>query len=123
MIDAARLREIAAERLVADAQACACAPLQAPGWESVTDERWPPHVERIGTLRPPDTEEPTFEEFHPDGTRYDSADAPIAFDWFPCNRSDVHVCRRCRSAFLRYTEFGGYYIDHRVRLVDPSLVA
>ncbi|MEJ8853019.1 hypothetical protein WKW79_00475 [Variovorax robiniae] len=97
-------------------------PLQQASWESITDDRWPKGVQKVGTLRPPDVDEPTFEEFHPDGTRYGSASAPIAVAWFPANRSDVYACSTCRSVFLRYTEYGGYYIDHRVRLVDPALV-
>ena len=122
VIDAAQLRELSARRNEAAVPGCRCAALQKPSWESITDDRWPAVVERVGTLRPPDVDEPTFEEFHPDGTRYDSARAPIAVAWFPANRSDVHVCSVCHSVFLRYTEYGGYYVDHRVRLVDPALV-
>ncbi|MEJ8848361.1 hypothetical protein [Variovorax rhizosphaerae] len=122
MIDATQLRELSARRVEATALGCHCTALQQPSWESITDDRWPAGIEKVGALRPPDVDEPTFEEFHPDGTRYGSADAPIAVAWFPANRSDVYVCGRCRSVFLRYTEYGGYYVDHRVRLVDPALV-
>lgn len=79
----------------------------------------------VGTLRKPqqdDQAELTFEEFHPDGTRYESANAPIAPGYFPFNRCNVHACTRCGCAVLKYTEFGGYYVDHRVRLVDAALV-
>ena len=79
-------------------------------------------MQHVGTLRPSDVDELTFEEFHPNGTRYGSADAPIAVSWIPFNRCDLYVCDRCRSVFLRYTEYGGYYVDRRVRLVDPTLV-
>ncbi|WP_077000777.1 hypothetical protein [Variovorax sp. KK3] len=122
MIDAAQLRELASRKLEAQAATCRCRVLQTPAWESITLERWPEGVDPVGTLRAPDIDEPTFEEFHPDGTRYDSPDAPIAVAWFPFNRSDVHVCGACRTVFLRYTEYGGYYVDHRVRMVDPALV-
>jgi hypothetical protein len=48
----------------------------------------------LGTLRAPpaspgDAEEPTWEEYHPQGTRTDSATAPIAAATFPYNRSDL----------------------------------
>lgn len=79
-------------------------------------------MERVGTLRDDEGVEPTYEEHHPAGTRYDSPQAPIAVDWFPFNRSDVYRCARCQRLFLRYTEYGGYYVDHRVRRVDAALI-
>ncbi|NDZ17940.1 hypothetical protein C7T35_08775 [Variovorax sp. WS11] len=122
MIDAAQLRELSSRQLKVRVPGCSCSVLQTPSWESITLERWPAGVEQVGTLRASDIDEPTFEEFHPGGTRYGSADAPIAVSWFPFNRSDVYACGTCRSVFLRYTEYGGYYVDHRVRMVDPALV-
>lgn len=83
----------------------------------------------VGSLRAEPAEdeqapviEPTFEEFHPLGTRYDSPLAPFAPQFFPCNRSDVFSCNRCQRVLLRYTEFGGYYVDHRVRSLNGDLV-
>ena len=83
----------------------------------------------VGSLRAAHVEgdpaagsEPTFEEFHPQGTRYDSPLAPFAPEFFPCNRSDVFSCSRCQRVVLRYTEFGGYYVDHRVRALNAALV-
>ena len=105
---------------------CACALKHCQGWESVSDDRWPvAQMLRKGTLRealPDGQTEPSFEEFHPDGTRYDSALAPIAPKYFPYNRCDVFACQKCACGVLKYTEYGGYYVDHRVRLVDPDLV-
>ena len=105
---------------------CTCALKACQGWESVSDDRWPAdQMPWVGTLSPAPSEgqaELTFEEFHPHGTRYDSANAPIALGYFPFNRCDVHACSRCKCAVLRYTEYGGYYVDHRVRLVDADLV-
>jgi hypothetical protein len=78
-----------------------------------------------GTLRQPLAEgqtEASFEEHHPQGTRYESPQAPIALGFFPFNRCDVYACTRCGCAALKYTEFGGYYVDHRVRLVDAQWV-
>ena len=66
---------------------------------------------------------PTYEEFHPGKTRYDSPDAPIAPAFFPYNRCDVFRCGRCARVLLKYTEYGGYYIDDRVRVVQASLVS
>lgn len=105
---------------------CSCTLQRCRGWESVSDDRWPAAQMRpVGTLRQPlapEHTEPTFEEYHPEGTRYESPNAPIAPAYFPFNRCDVHACTRCGCSVLRYTEYGGYYVDHRVRLVDPDLV-
>jgi hypothetical protein len=95
---------------------CQCALGHCPAWESVADDRWPAaQMRKLGTLRDPEIYEPTFEEHHPRGTRYDSVDAPVAVKFFPYNRCDVFACTVCERRLLRYTEFGGYYVDHRVR--------
>ena len=122
------MEKLSAESLNAAAQgtlkqACSCALGPCPGWESFTEERWPKDLmQPVGTLRDVDIYEPTTDEFHADGTRYESPDAPIAVNFFPYNRCDVHGCTQCRRVLLRYTEFGGYYVDHRVREVHPALV-
>jgi len=122
MMDASELQKIAQGQ----PEQCTCALKACRGWESVSDDRWPAHqMQAVGTLRSPLPEgqtELTFEEFHPHGTRYESADAPIAPGYFPFNRCDVYACTRCKCAVLKYTEYGGYYVDHRVRLVDADLV-
>ena len=105
------------------AQACSCALGACAGWESFTEERWPKNLMRdLGTLRDVDIYEPTTDEYHPDGTRYESPAAPIAVSFFPYNRCDVYGCKQCHRVLLRYTEFGGYYVDHRVREVQSALV-
>jgi hypothetical protein len=105
---------------------CACSLKICKGWESVSDERWPSKQLKFeGTLRRELAEgesELSFEEFHPYGTRYDSPEAPIALQNFPYNRADVYACQQCGCAVLKYTEYGGYYVDQRVRLVDAALV-
>ena len=102
---------------------CNCALGACTGWESFTEERWPKdQMRQLGTLRDPAIYEPTTEEYHPNGTRYDAPDAPVAVDFFPYNRCDVHACKQCKRVVLRYTEFGGYYVDHRARQLDPALV-
>ncbi|MBC7649208.1 MAG: hypothetical protein H7197_08870, partial [Vitreoscilla sp.] len=55
-------------------------------------------------------------------TRYTSPDAPIAVNFFPYNLCDVFACAKCSKVLLRYTEFGGYYVDHRVRELDANLL-
>ena len=79
-------------------------------------------MRQLGSLRDPDVYEPTQDEHHPDGTRYASAAAPIAVDFFPYNVCNAYACDSCKKVLLRYTEFGDYYVDHRVRELDPGLV-
>lgn len=99
-----------------------CAALVCPGWESLPAGFDAQAVlQPLGTLRTGE-DEPTWDEFHPDGTRTWSADAPIAPRHHPYNRCEVHACRQCRRAFLRYTEYGGYYVDQRIRQLDGRLL-
>lgn len=99
---------------------CACAHLRCAGWESVAAPIGEPPLRRIGTLRAPGDDEPTLEEWP--GSRYWADDAPVSALHFPFNRCDVWACAACGRGFLQYTEFGGYYVDHRLRQVDPALV-
>ena len=100
--------------------ACRCSLGSCPGWTSVGEERWPA-ARPLATLRDAELHEPTFEERHPRGTRYDSPDAPVAVAHFPYNRSELWRCEQCRRHLLRYTEYGGYYVDLRVRELAPGL--
>jgi hypothetical protein len=100
------------------------------GWESVSGDRWPERVmQKLGSLRATlDADgaplaEPSFAEFHPAGTRYESPEAPIAPLFYPYNRCDVFACGQCDRLLLKYTEFGGYYVDHRVRVLNPERVS
>ncbi len=79
-------------------------------------------MQLVATLRDVEEYEPRFDEFHPQGTRYDSAEAPIALGFFPYNRCEVWRCAPCGRHVLRYTEFGGYNVDHRVRELDPAKI-
>ena len=72
----------------------ACQVLRAPGWASVPSDFDTGSLRLLGTLRAPpasqgDAEEPAWEEYHPQGTRTDSATAPIAAASHPYNRSDL----------------------------------
>ena len=79
-------------------------------------------LRKVGTLRIPGDNEPTLLEHHPAGTNGWSPDAPIAPIFFPYNRCDVWQCANCARLFLRYTEYGGYYEEERIRPLDPQLV-
>ena len=65
---------------------------------------------------------PGFEEYHPEGTRYESAVAPVSVTHFPYTRCDVFSCNQCAQHVLRYTEFGGYYVDPRGRRINADLI-
>lgn len=119
LLDAAALKQACA----GTSGPCRCALGACRSWESFTEDRWPAErVRRIGTLRDPGIDDPTLQECHPEGTRYGSADAPVAVAFFPYNRCDAYACNACGRALLRYTEYGGYYVDHRVRQVLPELI-
>lgn len=121
-LDAAGLRAIAEASALDGCSECHA--LASSGWESMPDSFSEKKLTCVGTLRSSDPDvEPTLDEFHPDGTRYWSANAPISPRHFPYNLCDVWACRNCGRAFLRYTEYGGYYVQQRVRMLDPALVA
>ena len=100
-----------------------CAALVCAGWESVPGSFDRSRLREIGSLRHPGDEEPTFQEHHPDGTNGWSADAPIAPAFFPYNRCTVWQCTSCTRVFLRYTEYGGYYQEERIREFAPALLS
>lgn len=103
-----------------------CEAVRGTGWESVTAPLAAPTFEPLGTLRDPALDEPTLDERHaetPEGrTHYWHARAPVALRHFPANRCTAWRCPQCRRGFVQYTEAGGYYVDHRVRALDPALI-
>lgn len=99
-----------------------CAALRCPGWESMPGGFDAGVLGCVGTLRGEDAEAATLAEYHPAGTHGWSPDAPIAPGWFPYNRCTVWACRDCGRLFLRYTEYGGYYNDERIRELDARRV-
>jgi hypothetical protein len=99
-----------------------CTAIRAPGWEALPSTLDRGALRRVATLRAPGEEDPTLAEHHPAGTNNWSADAPIAPSFFPYNRCDVWQCVQCGRPFLRYTEYGGYYVEERVRELRPELV-
>lgn len=118
----------ALQALAAQAQArpCdSCRTLPSAGWEAMPSSLDRSRLENIGALysaTDADLSAATLDEHHPNGTRYWSAEAPIAPGWFPYNRCSVWRCRICATVFLRYAETGGYFEEERIRRVDPALV-
>jgi len=123
-LNAKELKQLAQAAEQSPLPVCGSWPHRAAAWESFTEDRWPAELmQRVGTLRADEFAEPGFEEFHPAGTRYDSPDAPISATHFPFNRCELFRCAACARLVLRYTEFGGYYVDHRARRVEAALVS
>jgi hypothetical protein len=110
-----------AERSGSIDKPCACATRTIPGWESVPITFPEELLDCLGRVSPP-SEELTVKEYHPRGTNYWSSDAPIALNYFPANHSEIWQCRVCARCFLRYTEFGGYYVDKRIRSLRPEML-
>ena len=121
LLSADDLRRLGAERR-AGGRCPACGGLHCPGWEALPGGFDVGVLRQVGTLRDPDVDEPTVEEHHPGGTDLWSARAPIAPRFHPYNKSDVWTCATCGRAFLRWTEYGGYYREDRIRELDPALV-
>jgi hypothetical protein len=107
---------------VVSAECEACSSLICRGWESFPGSVSEATLQRIGSRWLPSEDEPTLEEFHTEGTNYWSPRAPIALEFHPYNRSELWACTNCRRLFLRYTEYGGYYEDRRIRELDPALL-
>lgn len=104
----------------APASTCShCRPFASPGWTSFPASAGAEALEALealGALWLPDQEEPTLEETpRPKGVDDWSAEAPISLAHHPFNRCEIWACRHCRLPFLRYTEYGGYYVDPRIR--------
>jgi hypothetical protein len=117
---AQQLRDLCAAQPVSP---CDCPLKRCTGWDSLGGADWnEAQLPAVATVRDVEVLEPTFEEFHPNGTRYESADAPVSIKHFPTNRCDVHRCLRCGQHVLRYTEYGGYYVDPRGRRLNPGLI-
>jgi hypothetical protein len=102
-----------------------CASLRTTGWEAMPGSLDRTRLAPLGPLPAGSTDihgDATLDEYHPQATRYWSADAPVALGWFPYNRCTAWRCGHCATVLLRYTEYGGYYEEERIRRVDPVLV-
>jgi len=127
MSDQPRLDDEQLRRLAQDSGAislaCNCIALDASGWISLPLSLPEQQLQDIGTLLQDPYVEPTFAEYHPAATRYDSPQAPVAPRHFPYNRCNVARCTLCARVYLRYTEAGGYFVDRRIRALNaPELV-
>lgn len=121
--------KIAFDRLMRLAQACAsvtapcsCNKESLAAWRALPLSLELDRFEEVGTLFDDPYAEPTFAEYHPAGTRYDSDAAPIAPAFYPYNRCAVARCLNCGRYFLRYNEAGGYFTELRIRVLQPELV-
>ncbi|WP_108646832.1 hypothetical protein [Polynucleobacter rarus] len=98
-----------------------CDTFQCESWETLPSSFVLSEYPVVGNCRFEGSSD-IWEEYHPDKTTMWSNHAPIALRYYPYNRSDVVQCSHCKRVYLRYTEFGGYYVDQRIRLVNPSLI-
>lgn len=98
-----------------------CAVLSQPAWESVSGATAIAQLDPVGPLGTPDIAH-RLAEFHPQGTTLWSPEAPVAPGWHPYNQSTLWRCRHCAGVFLRYTEYGGYYQDERIRPLRGDLI-
>jgi hypothetical protein len=99
----------------------ACKPFASPGWETFPDSADPSVLQPLGALWLAGDDEPTLEEApRPTGIDRWSAQAPISLQHHPDNRCEVWACVQCGLPFLRYTEYGGYYIERRIRQLQPQ---
>ena len=120
-IDFARLMQLAQASAGITAP-CSCNAVSLAAWQRLPTSLELDRFEEIGTLMDDPYDEPTFAEYHPHGTRYESDDAPIAPRYYPCNRSQLARCLDCGRHYLRYNEAGGYFTELRIRALQPGLL-
>lgn len=120
-IDTAELMALA-QRTALVHTACSCQKSRLTGWSSQPLSLPDAQLRDLGTLAQVDPEAASYEEYLPSGTQYTSDDAPIAPRYFPYNRCTVSECINCQRCFLRYMEGGGYFVDKRIRQIDPRVI-
>lgn len=99
---------------------CSCNRVPLEAWQSLPTSLDLDAFVAVGTLVGDAYQEATFAEYHPQGTRYHSATAPIAPRYFPYNRSQVTRCTQCQRCYLRYNEAGGYFTEIRTRALRAA---
>lgn len=120
-MDFAMLTRLASESAAVTAPcSCCLVPLRAWTAQPLTLEL--DCFDEVGTLLDDPYDEPTFTEYHPAHTRYESVDAPIAPRFYPSNRCTVARCTTCGRHYLRYNEAGGYFTEWRIRALQPDLL-
>jgi hypothetical protein len=120
-IDFAGLKQLAEASAEVTAP-CSCNDAAVLAWRAVPLNLELDQFEEVASLVEDPYAEPTFVEYHLNGTRYDSDDAPIAPRYFPYNRSNLTRCVKCNRHYLRYTEAGGYFSELRIRALRPQLL-
>lgn len=103
-------------------QACSCKIETLREWTRTPIDFPKAQMRGVGTLMADPYADPTYAEYHPHGSSYWSAEAPIAPHYFPYNRCTVEQCTVCGRACLAYVEAGGYYVEPRVRALDPARI-
>lgn len=111
-----------AEASAAVTAPCSCNQASLAAWRAVPLSLDPGRLEEVGVLFDDPYDEPTFAEYHPAGTRYESEAAPIAPRYYPYNRCTLVRCLDCQRHYLRYNEAGGYFTEIRMRALQPGLV-
>jgi hypothetical protein len=101
---------------------CSCNKESLAAWRALPLTLEAVRLEEVGFLFDDPYDEPTFAEYHPAGTRYESATAPIAMRFYPYNRCAVVRCLDCQRHYLRYNEAGGYFTEIRIRALRPELI-
>lgn len=101
---------------------CSCTGVSLAAWQKLPLSLELDRFDEVGTLLDDPYGDPTFAEYHPAGTRYDSEDAPIAPQFYPFNRCTVARCMDCGRCYLRYNEAGGYFTEWRIRALQPGLL-
>lgn len=101
---------------------CTCTDVSLAAWQKLPLSLDLDRIQDVGTLLDDPYDEPTFAEYHPAGTHYDSVDAPIAPRFYPFNRCTVARCMDCGRHYLRYNEAGGYFTELRIRALQPALL-
>jgi hypothetical protein len=103
-------------------RACACGIDGYREWTRIPADFPQAQMVTTGSLAGDPYLEATYAEYHPDGTGYWTPGAPIAPRFFPYNRCTVQQCTACGRACLTYVEAGGYYVEPRIRALDPALL-
>ena len=120
-IDFTMLRQLALASTAVTAP-CSCTAVSLAAWTALPLNLELDCFNEVGALMADPYDEPTFAEYHPAGTRYESDDAPIAPRFYPYNRCTVARCTRCERHYLRYNEAGGYFTELRIRALQPDLL-
>ncbi|MFF7707974.1 hypothetical protein [Pseudomonas sp. NPDC007930] len=105
-----------------NAAPCACLARDLSAWSA-----WPvgyreAQFSEVGTLCRYAAEDAIISEYHPGGTSYWSAEAPIAPRYYPYNQSTVWACVSCQRLYLRHNDDGAYHVAPRIRRVQPELI-